>query len=77
MSTKVKTRKRIETTVTKVISAEQLCSIFGLPANARVFVNVPGGGDWSNTDLDLSDTPDQGLLLQYTLHEDEETEEEL
>lgn len=26
----------------------------GLPSNARIEVRVPGGGDWSNMDLDLN-----------------------
>lgn len=31
----------------------------GVPAGAsvRLYVDVPGGGDWSNTDLDVEDHP--------------------
>jgi hypothetical protein len=31
--------------------------------NARMYVSVPGGGDWSNTELELSDAP---LNIQWT-----------
>lgn len=28
-----------------------------VPVDAEVFVRVPGGGDWSNMNLDLMDAP--------------------
>lgn len=28
-----------------------------LPPDTYIYVQVPGGGDWSNTDLDLSEYP--------------------
>lgn len=28
-----------------------------VPASAAIFVEVPGGGDWSNTQLDISESP--------------------
>jgi hypothetical protein len=30
-----------------------------VPDNAGIFVQVPGGGDWSNTTLDIDDAPIQ------------------
>jgi hypothetical protein len=29
---------------------------YNVPSNASITVRVPGGGDWSNTDLDLQET---------------------
>lgn len=37
-----------------------------IPDNAEVFVRVPGGGDWSNTDLNLDDTR---LVVRWTEYE--------
>lgn len=36
------------------ISAEEIREAFSLPKNARIKFHVPGGGDWSNTDIDIS-----------------------
>jgi len=35
------------------ITAEVLRKTFGIPAGATISVTVPGGGDWSNCELDL------------------------
>ncbi len=36
---------------------------YDIPDNAGMFVHVPGGGDWSNTDLDIEQqTP---LVVQW------------
>lgn len=48
------------TTQTKteyVFTADDLRDALGLPAHAELFVAVPGGGDWSNRDLDLEENP--------------------
>lgn len=29
---------------------------YEVPANASITISVPGGGDWSNTELDVTDT---------------------
>jgi hypothetical protein len=34
-------------------TAEELCQALDLPPNARLTVHVPGGGDWSDEDLQL------------------------
>lgn len=53
----VKTTKFCEVTLQK----EHILAICGLPSDAfdmKVSVYVPGGGDWSNMDLDIdSDSP--------------------
>lgn len=36
------------------VSAEMLKAHLGIPPDARVFFTVPGGGDWSNIDVDIS-----------------------
>jgi len=50
------TKHRLELTNVEIIEAlrkDDYC----IPKDANVFVRVPGGGDWSNTDLDLTDQP--------------------
>ncbi len=42
-----------ETTTTTKYSADDLIEALGLPDGAEITVRVPGGGDWSNTDLNL------------------------
>lgn len=49
-------KKQTVTTVSTfqtAISAEMIRAAFGLPKDARVYFVVPGGGDWSNTDIDI------------------------
>lgn len=36
-----------------------------IPQDAKVFVRVPGGGDWSNTDLDID--PDTHVQVRYVV----------
>lgn len=38
-----------------VITLDDLRRKFNIPAGADVFIKVPSGGDWSNTNLDLSE----------------------
>lgn len=40
-----------------VITLEDLRKKFNIPAHADVVVHVPGGGDWSNTSLNIKDHP--------------------
>lgn len=53
--------KELSRTVTYagVITLDDLRKKFNIPADAEVYVRVPGGADWSNTDLDLKDAPVQ------------------
>jgi hypothetical protein len=44
----------IETHFAATITAEQIRQAFGLPKDCRVYFHVPGGGDWSNTDIDIA-----------------------
>jgi len=46
----------VKTTVV-TITAQDIREAFGLPSRADVTLRVPGGGDWSNTNLDLCDHP--------------------
>lgn len=47
-----------ETSVKTTFSRADLLKALGLPENARVFVQVPGGGDWSNCELEIdTDVP--------------------
>jgi len=38
-----------------VITVTDLRKTFGIPATADIFVRVPGGGDWSNQNLDVEE----------------------
>jgi len=38
-----------------VITLDDLRKKFNIPVNAEVRVRVPGGGDWSNQDLDVTE----------------------
>lgn len=45
--------RTVVTSVEVEISADQIRQVFNLPGDAEIFVEVPGGGDWSNIDLEL------------------------
>lgn len=50
------TVERIEKiTKSYTITDSDIRRAFQLPADAKIFVRVPGGGDWSNTDLEISE----------------------
>ena len=65
-----KTNTRVE------ISFSRLRELLGLPENVTIFVRVPGGGDWSNTDLEIDDR-DRPLVAEFETVEQsvEETDE--
>lgn len=54
---KTKTTKEFKLTLTKqqLVSALQAAG-HQVPVDAHIYVDVPGGGDWSNQPLDLDDT---------------------
>lgn len=37
---------------------------YQIPAKARIYFTVPGGGDWSNTDVDI--TRDYPVTVEWT-----------
>jgi hypothetical protein len=45
-----------------------------VPKDASIHVNVPGGGDWSNTELEIGQ--DSQLYIEYTEHSERTEEEE-
>ncbi len=56
------------------ITREHILSLCKMPPNAhsiQVSVYVPGGGDWSNTDLDI----EKGCPVSVTFETREKTEE--
>ena len=60
------TKTTITKTTTKhvTMSAADIIKALRLPKDAKVFVNIPGGGDWSNCELELDkSTP---LNIVYT-----------
>lgn len=51
----------VVTTTTKTtakITRKDLIEAFDLPPDARITMHVPGGGDWSNTDLTVGEEGD-------------------
>lgn len=56
-TTRVETRKRIELTDEDIRALVRATSGSIIPVAAEVFVEVPGGGDWSNTSLEIRDAP--------------------
>lgn len=63
-------RKTVRTDITRRIEIDrdtflELLASQGecVPDNAAIYMMVPGGGDWSHTQLDLSDTP---LVITWT-----------
>lgn len=59
---------------TKTLSLGKEALIFALryslniPDDAKIFVKVPGGGDWSNTNLNIDD--DTPLIVEWTIEEE-------
>jgi len=50
-------RKVVETTetYTSTISRDDLKKAFNIPDRALIYFHVPGGGDWSNENIDISE----------------------
>jgi hypothetical protein len=48
-------------------SAKELRQLAGAPDNASVTIYVPGGGDWSNADLNVSESPndEQAIVVRW------------
>lgn len=73
MPRRSKTTTVTSTTTTITYGAKELRNLLGIPERAEVFVDVPGGGDWSNMQLDIcADTP---LVFRWTDTKEEESEE--
>lgn len=60
-----------ETTVTVELTGKDIIALLRrtrriarFPKNTRVLVDVPGGGDWSNTELDIG--TDANVKVIYT-----------
>lgn len=54
----IETQLEVTATRTWKFTREELVKRLGLPEDASVFMRVPGGGDWSNTDLTVGDGAD-------------------
>lgn len=78
-----KTVKRVAYSLHEVRVALGLANIDDVQTAARsrrirvrIFMRVPGGADWSNTDLELGDGKnDERLIVEITETTHEETEE--
>lgn len=57
--------RTVRTTKNYVITDDDIRKALKLPADCKIFVRVPGGGDWSNTDLEISaETPLQATSIE-------------
>ncbi len=65
-------QQRVTTTTTKkvegYITGDDIKNMFGLPSNASVFFSVPGGGDWCNTNIDI--TREDPIYVTWTIEEE-------
>lgn len=52
---KISTKTISVTTHTAELNAKEIRKVFGLPNDAVVEFFVPGGGDWSNTSISISE----------------------
>lgn len=43
--------REVNTTIEAEITEEEIRAAFSLPEDAEIFMEIPGGGDWSNEDL--------------------------
>lgn len=73
MKGKIKTRREVRTTNFLSVGKKDFLNALGncgtiIPEGATVFVRVPGGGDWSNENLEIDDD-DCSIHVQW-----EETE---
>ena len=57
------TTTTITSVTKKTITRKQLIEAFNLPENAEIYFSVPGGGDYSNMDLDLDERT--GITVRY------------
>lgn len=74
MNRTIKRTTTIETKTELRISAADIIAAFKLPEGTILTVRVPGGGDWSNEDLEI-DGGDQAIVAtSKTVEEKEETE---
>ena len=69
MKTITRTVTEKTTTTEKVFSADDVRKALGLPEGASLFVRVPGGGDWSNTELDLDTHPLEATIVTTSREE--------
>jgi hypothetical protein len=48
----------------KVVTAKEIRALVNAPHGAVVTIAIPGGGDWSNTSLDISESPDEEQVIK-------------
>ena len=48
-----------------LITEKMLREAFGIPAHAKIFIGIPGGGNWSNTDMAISDSVCEGIQVYW------------
>lgn len=64
MKQKKTVHRVVETKYHVTYTIEEIREALHLPSNAVIFVDVPGGGDWSNTELLLDDAPLQARFSE-------------
>jgi len=68
-------KKKVVEATSITINRDDFIEIMGkagvdIPENARIFIEVPSGGDWSNTELSLVDSPIKIKYKEICDHEE-------
>jgi len=67
----VNIKETVSYEVSGKITREDLIREFGLPQNTEIFFAVPGGGDYSNMNLDI--TEEDVIHFNYKTSKEKET----
>ena len=67
---KAEVNKKITTEYSLNLSGADIRKILDLPLNAKVTVQIPGGGDWSNQELNINDEHTFDVKWQTIVEQD-------
>ncbi len=68
-------KKTVKISTSSEINRDDPIKLLKLPEDAEIFVNVPGGGDWSNMRLDIGE--DSNIFIRHSETKTEECREEI
>lgn len=63
---------KLKSAKTVTLTAADIRGFLKVPAHAEATIWVPGGGDWSNTDLRVSEKEDDDQCVRVTYCEEKE-----
>lgn len=64
MKQKKTVHKLVKTSYRVTFTVDEIREALNLPPGAELFVDVPGGGDWSNQELGLNEAPLQARFSE-------------